>query len=168
MHVLITGPRGAGKSTLIRRLTEELALPIVGFETKKEETEPDEQLGIPVYICLAGSAERQLVGYGGNGHSHIYTEVIDRFAAQLPTSAPSGHLVVMDEIGTMESNSQAFCRAIMTLLDGDTPVLAAVKEKDATFLNAVKNHPNCKLFRITEENRNSLYGEVLQFLNNQL
>ena len=35
-HTLITGPRGVGKSFLIRRVLEQLGRPVYGFETKKE------------------------------------------------------------------------------------------------------------------------------------
>lgn len=36
MNVLIVGARGAGKTTLIRRVLESLDRPVWGFETEKE------------------------------------------------------------------------------------------------------------------------------------
>ncbi len=36
MNVLIVGARGAGKTTLIRRVLESLDCPVWGFETEKE------------------------------------------------------------------------------------------------------------------------------------
>jgi len=68
----------------------------------------------------------------------------------------------------MESESEAFCGAVMHLLDGDAPVIAAVKDKDFPFLEAVRSHPNCKCFYIDEENRNELFPEVLAFVKEQL
>ena len=36
-HILLTGARGAGKSTLIQRLLKEAGMPVYGFVTKREE-----------------------------------------------------------------------------------------------------------------------------------
>ena len=68
----------------------------------------------------------------------------------------------------MESKEKAFCDAVLERLDGDIPILAAVKDKEIPFLNQVRNHPNCKCFFITEENRDKLVDEVLEFMKNQI
>ena len=47
MNVLIVGARGAGKTTLIRRVLESLDCPVWGFETEKE--------GDQVHIYDAGA-----------------------------------------------------------------------------------------------------------------
>ena len=40
----------------------------------------------------------------------------------------------------MESKEKAFCDAVLERLDGDIPILAAVKDKEIPFLNQVRNH----------------------------
>lgn len=50
MHILLCGERQVGKSTLIRRLLQENRLPVYGFMTRMERTEPS----YPVYIHPAG------------------------------------------------------------------------------------------------------------------
>ena len=50
MHALIVGDRGVGKSTLIRRVLQELNRQVFGFETKKEEALEDSLRGCPIYI----------------------------------------------------------------------------------------------------------------------
>ena len=50
MHILLCGERQVGKSTLIRRLLQENRLPVYGFMTRMERTEPP----YPVYIHPAG------------------------------------------------------------------------------------------------------------------
>lgn len=172
MHALIVGARRVGKSTLIGRVLQELNRPLFGFETKKEDALADEINGSPIYIYEAGKehlrTEENLVGYCLNRHSAPLIDGFDRYAAKLRAPVPEGCIVKMDEIGFMESKSEAFCKAVMTLLDGSTPVLAAVKDKDVPFLEVVRAHPNARCFYITPENRDTLCFEVLEFMKAQI
>lgn len=172
MHILITGDRGVGKSTLIRRLLAELNRPVFGFETKKEELPEDPLLGCPIYIYDAGSPRIRtpdnLIGFHRQPDPSAVTAAFDRYAPRLMVPVPEGAVVELDEIGFLEAKSEAFCRAVMRLLDGTAPVIAAVKNRDEPFLNAVRSHPNARVFSITPENRDQLYEEVLSFMKQQL
>ena len=163
MHVLIVGPKGSGKSTLIRRLVQALGKPVWGYETRKEDGAADAQLGSPIFLTQWGSiAEPIVVGYCKNRHAQALPEGFCRFAPRL-LQPPRGHLVVLDEIGFLESASPAFCQGILHLLDGDQPVLAAVRDKPGPFLDQVRSHPNVRCFAITPENRETLLEEILAY-----
>lgn len=171
MHILITGSGGVGKSTLIRRIIQELGRPVFGFETKKEDSLAEEGNGSPVYIYDAGKerirTDENLVGYCKNKHFGTMKEAFDRYAAKLRLPVPENCVILLDELGFMESASEDFCSAVLSLLDGDIPVIAAVKDKDTPFLEAVRAHKNCRCFFITEKNRDELYQEVLDFIREQ-
>ncbi len=182
MHTLIVGEQGVGKSTLIHRILDQLQLSVCGFETRKEDDLADPRLGSPLYIYEAGlphvQTEENLVGHCKDQKPVVYPEGFDRFAVKLERlRAQSGELldpaavadvILMDEIGVMESKSEPFCQAILELLDGDMPILAAVKYKDRPFLQKVRSHPRCRCFQITSENREELYQEVLAFVREQM
>lgn len=171
MHALIIGDRGVGKSTLIRRVLEALDRPVFGYETKKETHPEDPVRGCPIYIYDAGTSRCQtggrLIGYHKEPNSAAVTAAFDRYAPRLmgPVTAD---VVELDEIGFLEARSEDFCRAVMRLLDGDRPVIAAVKNRDLPFLEAVRSHPNARCFYITEENRDAVFAEVLEFMKRQL
>ena len=170
-HALVIGARGVGKSTLIRRVLDELGQPVFGFETKKEDSLADGLLGSPVYLYPAGAAHRRtpenLAAHCGIHGFHAYRPVFDRYALRLNAPIPTDRVILMDELGFLEAVSDAFCGAVLHLLDGDIPVIAAVKDRDTPFLNAVRSHPNCKHFFITSENRDALFHEVLYFMRTQ-
>ena len=170
MHAFIVGPPGVGKSTLIRRVLDELGIPVWGFETKKGQPSADGR-GCPVYIHMFGEERREseenLLGYCENRCLEVRKDTFDRYAARLCAPVPEGCVVILDELGTMESVSDAFRAAVLALLDGDAPVIAAVKHKDTPFLTAVRSHPRGKCFFIDGENRDTLREEVLDFLRNQ-
>jgi len=172
MHALIVGDRGVGKSTLIHRVLKELNCPVFGFETKKEEQQEDPLRGCPIYIYDAGKphlqAQNNLIGYHKERDIAAITSAFDRYTPKLMVPVPEGSVVEMDEIGFLEANAVVFCQAVLHLLNGENPVIAAVKNREHPFLEAVRNHPNARCFFITAENRDALYEEVLEFMNQQL
>lgn len=172
MHALIVGDRGVGKSTLIRRVLQELNRPVFGFETKKEEQLEDPIRGCPIYIYDAGKSHirtpNNLIGYHKERDIPAITAAFDRYAPRLMGPVAENAVVELDEIGFLEAKSDAFCQAVLYLLDGRNPVIAAVKNREHPFLDAVRNHPNARCFYITAENRDTLYEEVLAFMMQQL
>ena len=70
-------------------------------------------------------------------------------------------LVLMDELGFLENDALAFQEAVLRGLDGDAPVLAAIKPKDTEFLCRVREHPKAEVFWIDEQNRDALYASLL-------
>lgn len=172
MHALIVGDRGVGKSTLIRRVLRELRRPVFGFETKKEAQPEDPIRGCPIYIYDAGQPHvrtpEKLIGYHREQNPAAITAAFDRYAPKLLSAVPENAVVELDEIGFLEAKSDAFCRAVLRLMDGNKPVIAAVKNKDIPFLKTIREHPNARCFYITAENRDTLYEEVLEFMKLQL
>ena len=172
MHALIVGDRGVGKSTLIRRVLAELNRPLFGYETKKEEQLEDPIRGCPIYIYDAGKphcrAQENLIGYHKERDIPAITAAFDRYAPSLMGPVADDAVVELDEIGFLEAKSDAFCQAVLHLLEGKNPVIAAVKNREHPFLDAVRNHPNARCFFITAENRDALYEEVLAFMKQQL
>jgi nucleoside-triphosphatase len=167
MHILIVGSNGVGKSTLIRRSLENVSLPVNGFLTKKEaptRVGGDE----PVYIHSV-SGERSykqdnLVGTCTDHHSTRFPEAFER-AVHYLRGIPAGSIVLMDELGVMESDAHGFCAAVLKCLDGDSLVIAAVRDKKSPFLDAVRAHPRARCFFINPENRDALFLEVKAFLD---
>ena len=172
MHALIVGDRGVGKSTLIHRVLKELNRTVFGFETKKEEQLEDPIRGCPIYIYDAGKSHirtpSNLIGYHKERNIPAITAAFDRYAPSLMGSVAENAVVELDEIGFLEANAESFCHAVFHLLDGSHPVIAAVKNRDHPFLNAVRKHPNARCFYINPENRDTLYEEVLAFMKQQL
>ena len=172
MHALIVGDRGVGKSTLIRRVLKELNRPVFGFETKKEERFENPVRGCPIYIYDAGKNQcrtsENLIGYHKEQDIPAITAAFDRYAPKLLEPMPKNAVVELDEIGFLEAKSDVFCQAVIGLMNGTNPVIAAVKNRDIPFLNTVRNHPDAQCFYITAENRDALYEEVLEFMKLQL
>ncbi len=172
MHTLIVGERHIGKSTLIRRVLNELNVSVCGFETKKEEHLEDPVYGSPIYIYEPGQphyqTEENLIGYCKQQCPKPNKEVFEQFAGKFNDFPDGKDMILMDEIGFLETCSGNFCRGILSVLDGDTPVIAAVKDKDTPFLDSVRSHKNCRCFYITKENRDELAEEVLAFVRQQL
>ena len=168
-HIFICGEVGVGKSTLLQRLLAQSTRPLYGFITKK--LDPDENGFHPIYIHPAGAIERvyeetNLIGTCDRRIHNINLDAFNTLGVSYLQAEPSG-IIMMDELGFMEAQAEAFTRAVMDALDGDVPVVAAVKARfDIPFLDAVRAHPNTILYMITIENRDDLLSELLQIVRN--
>ncbi len=164
-HILINGERGVGKSTIAARLLSTIALPVYGFITKSL---PANDNGFhPIYIHPAGSSARAYtavnrIGLCNQKIREVNPAAFDTFGVQYIRSAKPGGVILMDELGFMETGSPEFLSAVSEALNGEIPVLATVKARyDIPFLNEVRSHPNALVFTLTPENRDDLYEEIL-------
>jgi len=164
VHALIIGKRGTGKTTLIRRVLRDMNVPVFGFETAMGAGTEN---GCPLYIHPYGAkricTQENLVGYCKIQPPVAYPEAFDRFAEYLDCPEQCG-IIAMDELGFLESDAHLFQAAVMRLLDGDIPVIAAVKDQSTGFLDAVKAHPNVKCFYQDTQNRDLLPEKVMSVL----
>jgi nucleoside-triphosphatase len=169
-HILIVGCNGAGKSALIRRLLHDVPVPVYGFRTRMEA--PACVGGAaPVYIHGAAGESActrdYLVGTCCDGRPTCFPAAFER-AVPLLRGIPSGSIVLMDELGVMESDATGFCAAVLDCLDGEELVIAAVRDKQTAFLEAVRAHPRAKCLLLTPENGDALFLEAKALLVEQL
>ena len=150
MHIFITGGRGVGKSTLIKNALRSLNVTPSGFVTEWE--------GDTLYIRPAdrsSSGKPVAVRLEGKGRE-VYREAFDVYGTALIRASAGAELILMDELGFMESSAEEFRRAVMEVLDGHTPILGALREHDSDFLSSIAEHPNVELITLTVENRDEM------------
>jgi nucleoside-triphosphatase len=166
--ILITGPPGVGKTTLIKKTGRELTdLHPVGFYTE-EIRENGVRKGFEL-ISLSG--KRGLL-------SHIdirspyrvsrYGVDISRFEDFLdfiPFSERGTEIVIIDEIGKMECFSKKFERIVRKLLDSEKVLISTIALKGGNFIAEVKKRNDIKLFEMSPANRDSLLSEILRELS---
>ncbi|MBQ9931720.1 MAG: hypothetical protein IJO79_05140 [Firmicutes bacterium] len=171
MHTLIVGNSDAPRLAFIDRLLDSLRpdLPVYGYRSVKEAEQEDGRA--PIYIYPARGqwlrTEENLAGWCKARKSETYPEVFDRHAFRIEEARPDG-LLLLDELGPMESKSPRFCQAALAALEGNIPVLAVVRDKDTEFLKQVREHRNARCFYLDAENSEELFPEVLEFLGFQL
>ena len=163
-HILIVGRNGVGKSTLIRALIEAMPAPVSGVITKKEAPRPDGFC--PVYIHSYGTerryAEENRIGLCREGQSIAFPEAFDRFAEAM--DLPRDGVIIFDELGFMESDATRFTEAVLRTLNEAPFVIAAVRNKQTPFLDAVRSHPRADVFYIDPVNRDELRKMLLDKL----
>lgn len=166
--IFLTGDPGCGKTTVLRRVVESLraTVPMTGFLTE-EVLEGGRRRGFRGLTLDGRSfplAETGLDTPFRLGPYGVTIEGLDSLG--VPSLVP-GHetrLIVLDEVGKMESFSEAFRHAVLSLLDGETAVLATVAVHGVGFVKRVRNDPRITLIRMSRKAREGMVGELLRRL----
>jgi nucleoside-triphosphatase len=173
--ILLTGLPGCGKTTAIIQIANNLNRQdglrqhskIAGFYTQEIREENirkgfrwkrfDGAEGILAHIDIKSPFRvgKYRVDVAGFEKSVVPILDIDKTDADI---------FIIDEIGKMECMSGKFVAAVRRLLASEKRVLATVAQKGAGLISEIKNYPDSKLFRLTEQNRDKIIAEIAQTL----
>lgn len=162
-HIVLTGPRGIGKSTVVDEVIRRWIGPVDGLRTISWR----EGEGRRIDLCSVDGVRRaQAAWFSSPEHREpCCRNTFEGLGVELlEESGMPGGLTVLDELGFMEQDIQPFTRAVLRRLDRREPVLAVIREEPNPFLHAVAAHSNVTVVVVTRENRDSLPGHLLGLL----
>jgi nucleoside-triphosphatase len=164
--LLLTGMRGVGKTTVIRRVAEPLhRARLDGFYTE-ELREAGQRTGFRLVDFEGGATIFAHVDFDGPRVSRYGVNIAALDARAETLLAPRADVAVylVDEIGKMECLSARFVAAMRRLLAADNCVVATVASKGEGFIAEAKRWPGAVLWEVTRDNRDHLPDEVLAWL----
>jgi nucleoside-triphosphatase len=166
-NLLITGPPGIGKSTLIRAVCDALGDRLLtGFITRELRQNGKRQgfelVGLDGRTALLSHVELQSpfrIGKYG-----VDVDGLDRFLDATPFLDPTVEFVVIDEIGKMECLSALFREKTRAVLASDKKVLAAIAYRGGGFIAEVKERWDVHLRTLSWENRDNIIPDIIAHL----
>lgn len=172
-NILITGYPGVGKTTLVWKVIKELRLNPVGFCTE-EIREDDKRVGFRIKSLTPGLPKMEGIlartGWPGRHRRGIYTinvsdmEEVGARALEKALSCPG--LILIDEIGNMETVSRRFQDAVLACLESPRPVLGVIKEEPGPFVDRITSRTDVEILKLTREGYGLIKRKLLEKVNN--
>ena len=173
-NILLRGRPGSGKTTLAVGIAEALAREgwrIGGFVTE-EIREGRSRIGFKIRDFRGEEAVLSHVSYGGTLRVGKYGVDVAAFESVALRALRKGRqdadLLVIDEVGRMETLSPAFRDLFMELMEEDTPLLATLPSHEDPYVLALLRIPGIFVFMVTVGNRTGLKGVIEERLNGML
>lgn len=160
MKLLLTGPPGVGKTTLVKRIVVKMRSHIrcSGFITEEVRSEEGDRIGFDIHTLrgrVAPLARKGLAEGPRVGDYRVDIHSLERVAVPAMTDTEA-ELLVVDEIGLMELASPLFKEAVLMLLEDHRPLLGTIRLRSEPFCNWVKARPGVEVVEVTVENRDEL------------
>jgi nucleoside-triphosphatase THEP1 len=133
MKLVITGPKGSGKSRLTDSIIGAYRGAVEGFRTARgSET------------CTITDIRTKRSGIIARGRIEQWTGDPSGFLEvgipSLRHAVEQADLIVMDELGTFEDCAPEFQALVLRALDSDKDVLVTTRDESTPFLESVRTH----------------------------
>ncbi len=163
--VLLTGRPGCGKTTLIKRLVNELQARAGGFYTE-EMRERGARVGFKLVTLEGAEAVFAHVDFKTPervGKYRLDLSAVEKIGVEaVREAARRKWLVVIDEIGPMEIRSAVFREAVNEALDSPEAfgMLATIVARSLPFTDAIKARSDVTVIEVRTENRQRLVADL--------
>lgn len=157
--LLLTGEVGAGKSTAARAAVALLAPgSLGGFITHSvpENGARSVYISRPDGKSPRDAAHRIGVRHGAGRLTPFPAAFEGAGRDILRDTLPGATMLLMDELGVIESDAPCFCRDVLAALAMGVPAICVIKPKCSPFLDAVRALPDSRLLPVTKETRDAL------------
>ncbi|SHJ22159.1 Nucleoside-triphosphatase THEP1 [Dethiosulfatibacter aminovorans DSM 17477] len=168
-NLFISGDIGVGKSYLLKSVLEEVSASMGGFITEKHYVEKGHNI---VMKSLNDLSSVETVAYAKETNdifkARVNVEGFDVFGSrQIEYSIRNRTITVMDELGVMERNSEAFKDSIWSALDSECIVVGIIKNRKNDFLRRIKDREDTKVLFLTGDNGNCIQEEARKWLRDK-
>ena len=162
-NVLLTGAPGVGKTTIIKRAVRRLGDRAGGFFVE-EMREAGRRKGFRLItldnrqgvLAELGSESEHRVGEYG-----LQLSTLDEIGvAALRAALGAGKVIIADEIGPMEVQSELFVETVKECLDSKYPVLGTIGRQTHPFLDAIRARTDTLVIEVTKDNRDELLDRI--------
>jgi nucleoside-triphosphatase len=164
LHIFLSGPRNIGKSTVIRHtldiLLKQGPVKLGGFFTWRGGAADPHIYLRPAQIGRESEIYRLATYNAENGGLSCHLQVFEQTGARLLVQSADVDLLIMDELGFLESKAPVFRQAVITALSGAAPVLGVMRLGDIPWHKEIKSNPRVVLYEINKKNRDALPREL--------
>lgn len=164
-NIFLTGEKGIGKTTIIYKILDHLNCDVDGYTVKPivHGTLKD------FYITsIKDDTKKALMATGDITKRkiiNIYEDSLNNFGAELINNCiKTNDIIVLDEIGFIESNCNNFKNAITSALNSNKVVLGVLKEFNGDFINNIRSRDDVILFVVNQKNRAQIPVVILNIL----
>lgn len=178
--LLVTGPPGVGKTTLVTRVLESLKnshpyLNVQGFYTR-EIRQGTERVGFEVVTIdgckglLASTtySSPESLKWPTVGRYRVDVASFESLALSQLQMREDTSLFIIDEVGKMEMFSSSFFPAVLRILESNVPVLASIPlprfGRDIPGVARLRNHPGATIYTLSTSNRDGIKDQILSEL----
>uniref|UniRef100_A0A6N2LRB9 AAA+ ATPase domain-containing protein n=1 Tax=Salix viminalis TaxID=40686 RepID=A0A6N2LRB9_SALVM len=180
---LVTGPPGAGKTTLIMRVLETLKPSNPSLKIQGEIREGIERVGFEV-VTLDGRkaplastiiSTPESTRWPTVGKYKVDIASFEAVALPELQIKEDTDLFIIDEVGKMELFSSSFFPAVLKVLESNIPLFASIPipklGRDIPAVARLRNHPGAKIFTLSPSNRDAvreqIYTQLVDSLSEQ-
>lgn len=179
VNIFLTGVKQVGKTTILNEILQDPSHSFSGFKMEWIKEAGSKQ---GLCICPVNSNSRysnkyfsqtdRQVGVYFDNKTHPIIEGFENFGVKILLEslepAVNGNIhdavIIMDELGTLESNAPDFKRAVINCLDSEIPVLGILKATSCEFLDAIRERNDVCVIVVTVESRQFVADKVRKLL----
>ena len=174
LNIFLTGKSGCGKSTMINKILDSLSIEYSGYRTLSYYINgQDKGFYIIGYEDVEGNYSPISIKIGEKKCCGIKEtfEIVGSEILRKSRENSNIKLILMDEIGVLESDALKFKEEIIKCLNSDHLVIGVIKKKDSEFLNYIKFNKGNIIIDIEDKSngeRELIINKIITMIKNNI